>query len=232
MDDGDVRAIVAYEHDTVFLTGERTALRFGRAAECAVRIAHQPLVDVTVPRVAGEIRLLDDLVAVRNLSEKVAFDLKAPDAPLEVVRPGVLLAPPHPRFEIVCTGKTVDHRIQVQRQAVPTPLPQPVPVPLDDQPPTRIDPELTPRQWQVLAAYTEPLRRGGTSAATHREVAAQLSWSHALVRLECNAIWGLFRLAGVPMRDFRDKRDAVVDAAARHRLFPPGPTTPDSPNRS
>lgn len=35
------------------------------------------------------------------------------------------------------------------------------------------------------------------------------------MRFECNNIWAAFFVAGVPMRD---RRDAITDAWARHRL--------------
>lgn len=220
---GEVLAAIAFEADTVFLTTEIPAVRFGRSAECAVRFAHQPVADPSVPRVAGAIRMVDGRLAVENLSDKVAFDVKTPDGPLETVRPGALLSPADDRFEIVYRGTDV-HVIMVRGEAVPRPLGPPVvagPGSDGDQPPTRLDPDLTPRQWQVLDAYTEPLRRGRTAPATHKEVADRLHWAYATVRTECNAIWAAFRLAGVSMREFRDKRDAVVDAAVRHRLRPP-----------
>jgi hypothetical protein len=44
------------------------------------------------------------------------------------------------------------------------------------------------------------------------------------IRAGSAEIWNEFVLARVPMRDFRDKRNAVVDAVIRHGLTPlPGP---------
>lgn len=221
---GEVLAAIAFEADTVFLTTERPSVRFGRSAECEVRFAHQPVADPSVPRVAGAIRAIDGRLGVENLSDKVAFDVKTPDGPLETVRPGALLSPADRHFEIVYQGTGDAHRILVAGEVEPRPLgPAGAGVPIHDgdQPPTRIDPELTPRQWQILDAYTEPVRKGATAPATHKQVADRLHWAYATVRIECNAIWGAFLLAGVSMREFRDKRDAVVDAAVRHRLRPP-----------
>jgi hypothetical protein len=215
---GDAIATIAFDGGTVFLTTEHSAIRFGRSAECPVRFAHQPVADLGVPRVAGVIRVIGHRVAVENLSQKVAFDVKTPDAPVEVVRPDMLVAPPGEWFEIRYGGSRDVYVIHVHRHPVPAPLPDRHPGQVDDEVPTRVDPDLTSRQWQMLAAYTEPLRRGGTSPATHREVAERLHWSHATIRVECHAIWGAFKVAGVPMRQFRDKRDAVIDAAVRHRL--------------
>ena len=40
----------------------------------------------------------------------------------------------------------------------------------------------------------------------------------SLIRLESSEIWAAFLGAGVPMRDFPDKRDAIVDAFVRHGI--------------
>jgi hypothetical protein len=219
---GDVLAAIAFTAGTVFLTTDRPSVLFGRAAECPVRFAHQPVADASVPRVAGRIAAADGRLLVENLSDRVAFDLKTPDGPLETVRPGALLSPAAPSFEVVYRSATDVHVVLVQGEATPRPLPPPV-VPRDcDQPPTRVVPELTDRQWQVLDAYTEPLRHGRTAPATHKQVASRLNWGYNTIRIECNAIWAAFRVAGVSMREFRDKRDAVIDAAIRHRLRPSG----------
>jgi hypothetical protein len=260
-----VLAMIAFEADAVFLTPERPSVSFGRAAECIVRFGHQPTADVSVPRVAGTIRMVDERVGVDNLSDKVAFDVKTPDGPLETVRPGTLLAPPSDRFEISYQGSQDDpYLILVHRQTEPRWIggrrrpparagqagagstgPSPGMVASGssglfdpsgpsagtvEEPETRVEPDLTDRQWEMLGAYTDPLRQGRTAPATHKEVAAKLHWSYATMRVECNAIWAAFKIAGVPMREFRDKRDAVIDAAVRHHLVPPGSSPlPDSP---
>jgi hypothetical protein len=221
VEDEQILATVAFEADVVFLTSGRPSVSFGRAAECAVRFAHQPVLDVGVPRVAGAIVVLNERIAVDNLSDKVAFDVKSPDGPLETVRPGALLAPASDRVEIIFRGSSSEYLVVVKREAEPTTVVRP-PL-LGDDPPTGLQPDLTLRQWQILSAYTEPLRKGRTAAATHKDVAAALNWAYATVRVECNAIWGAFKIAGVPLRAFRDKRDAVIDAAIRHRLAPPNP---------
>ena len=223
MDTGSVLATVAFEADATFLTPQRPAASFGRAAECVVQFGHQPVVDLGAPRVAGTIRMVDERVGVDNLSDRIAFDVKAPDGPLETVRPGALLAPPNARFEIIYRGAEGTYRILVHRQAEPRPLVDRTPGATTDEPATRADPDLTSRQWAMLDAYTEPLRNGSTVPATHREVARKLNWSYATMRLECHAIWAAFKVAGVPMREFPDKRDAVIDAAVRHQLRAPPP---------
>lgn len=219
--DVDVLATVAWDAGVAYLTAAEPRLRFGRAAHCEVRVAHQPLADRSVPRLAGAVVVLDDRVAVDNLSDKVAFDVKTADGPLESVRPGALLAPAADRFEIVVGGANEAHVIAVHRQDRPRRhRAGAVGWPSGDLP-TTFDPALSPRQWQILEAYTAPLRAGATTPATHAEVAAQVHWGYSLVRVECHAIWAALTLAGVPLRRFPDRRDAVVDAAVRHHLRPP-----------
>jgi hypothetical protein len=228
----DVVATLAWDSGVAFLSTDRPRLRFGRSSQCDVRVGHQPVADRSVPRVAGAIAVLDGRVAVDNLSDRVAFDVKTADGPLEAVRPGALLAPAAERFEIVVGGTDGIHVIAVHRQAEVQRLPEPAPdaerAAAAGEPPTMVEPALTPRQWQILEAYTAPLRAGGTTPATHAQVAAEVHWGYSLVRLECHAIWAAFRLAGVPMRGFPDTRDAVVDAAVRHRLRPPGGPVPSA----
>jgi hypothetical protein len=217
-----VLATIAWEDGVAFLTVDRPRRVFGRSSQCEVRVAHQPLVDPSVPRVAGAILALDGRVAVDNLSDRVAFDVKPQDGPLETVRPGTLVAPPDERFEIQLGGVRGTHVIAVHREHAGTDLPRPAAV-TTEEPPTTADPVLTDRQWQILEAYTAPLRAGATTPATHAEVAATVHWGYSLVRVECHAIWAALRLAGVPLRPFPDTRDAVVDAAVRHRLRRPRP---------
>ena len=58
---------------------------------------------------------LDGRLAVDNLRDKVAFDVKTADGRLETVRPGSLLAPGD-RVEIVFGGADEAHVIVVHRQ--------------------------------------------------------------------------------------------------------------------
>jgi hypothetical protein len=221
----EVLATIAWEDGVAFLTSDRPRLVFGRSSQCDVRVAHQPLADASVPRVAGAILAFDGRVAVDNLSDKVAFDVKPRDGVLETVRPRTLVAPPDARFEILLGGATGTHVVAVHRTNAGTDLPRPVAV-TTEEPPTTADPVLTDRQWRILEAYTAPLRAGSTTPATHAEVAAEVHWGYSLVRVECHAIWAALRLAGVPLRAFPDTRDAVVDAAVRHQLRRPRPDIP------
>lgn len=99
-------ATVAWEAGAAFVTAARPRVRFGRSAQCEVRFGHQPLADLSVPRMAGAVVAVDGRVGVDNLSDKVAFDVKTADGPLETVRPGGLVAPAGDRFEIVFVGRS------------------------------------------------------------------------------------------------------------------------------
>jgi hypothetical protein len=220
-DEGLVYASVSYELGSVFLTTLRPVVSFGRLAECGVRFGHQPVVDPGVPRVAGQLLVVGaGRVAVENVGERLAFDVVCEDSPLEAVRPGALFSPPGDRFEIQLTGRQQQYVIAVTVLSAPVRVSVRPPVSDPSEPVTSLDPNLTTRQWRILEAYTAPLRAGHPVSATHNQVADLLGWSMGLIRLECSEIWNQFVLAGVPMRDFPDKRDAVVDGAIRHRLLP------------
>jgi hypothetical protein len=220
-DEGLVYASVSWELGSSFITSLHPAAPFGRGQDNVVRFGHQPVLDAGVPRRAGQLLLVGDgRIAVENLSDRLAFDIVYEGAPLEAVRPGVLYSPPSDHFEICVSGSTQSYSVRVHALRSPVRL-RMRSVGGDDGPITRLDPELTMRQWEILDAYTAPLRAGRPVAATHAQVAEELSWSMSLIRLESSEIWNEFVIAGIPMRDFPDKRDAIVDAAVRHRLLPP-----------
>src|SRR5690606_6128117 len=76
---------------------------------------------------------------------------------------------------------------------------------------------LTKRQRAILDAYVAPMANG-RPPATHQQVAEVIGCCRQTVRLECANIVDAFYAAGVPMRDWRDARDAITDAWARHRF--------------
>jgi hypothetical protein len=222
-----VLATVAYETGTSFVTVDDPAVLFGRGAQCEVRFGHQPFADQGIPRIAGRILAIGtSRIAVENLSDQLGFDIKSGDGLLNAVRPGSIYSPPGREFDILFAGSATTHVLRIEAMNEPVPV---VRRELDSSadPITVVRPQLSERQWQVLEMYTEPLRAGGSVSATHREVANRLGWSMSTVRLECSAIWGKLITAGVPMRDFPDKRDAIVDCATRHCLDKPG--LPPSP---
>ncbi|MCU4186058.1 hypothetical protein K6U06_16940 [Acidiferrimicrobium sp. IK] len=158
-------------------------------------------------------------IAVENLAERRAFDVLARGSPLEAVRPGAIFSPADRCFEVRLVGSLATYTIVVDIVTGAADSPA---VTGEDacDPGTRLEPELTARQWQVMAEYIRPILAGSPVPATHAAVAEALGWSMALIRVECAEIWNRFVLADVPMRDFPDKRDAIVDAAIRHRLLP------------
>jgi hypothetical protein len=159
-------------------------------------------------------------VAVENLAERLAFDVLAAGSPPDAVRPGSIFSPASSRFEVRFIGSVTTYSIMVDAQPSPG-------RPLPPEPPAAVDPALTMRQWQVMAEYIRPILAGRPVPATHAAVAGALGWSMALIRVECSEIWQHFVVAGVPMRDFPDKRDAIVDAVIRHHLLPEGHLTPE-----
>jgi hypothetical protein len=215
-----VYASVSHELGTAFLSGAVPSLAFGRSIGCPIRLGHQPVLDIAIPRLAGRILMVGTgRVAVENTAERLAFDVVTSGEPLQAVRPGGLYSPPRPTWEVRLAGAQRCYALRVEILSRPHPVPTAVEG-MGGEPVTRLDPDLTERQWAVLERYTAPLRAGRTTPATHAQVADSLGWSMATVRIECGAIWNSFVLAGVPMRDFPDKRDAIVDAATRHHLMP------------
>jgi hypothetical protein len=216
-DPADIIAIVTHADGATFVTPDHPEISFGRGSGCEIRFGHDP-VDRAVSRSAGRVVWLGaDLgrVAIENLSTQIGFDIKTPEGPLEAIRPRGLVAPPEDQFEIRYAGTMYAHVIRVQ----PTrPVSREGNGTSGDEQTVPLDVLLTERQWAVLDQYAAPIREGGTVPSTHNEVAKALGWSSSLVRLEANAVWGAFVAAGVPMRDYPDKRDAIVDAALRHNI--------------
>jgi hypothetical protein len=78
---------------------------------------------------------------------------------------------------------------------------------------------LTELQRAVLRAYSEPMTQGRPEPATHREVAAALSYHPNTVREILYEIWALMFAQQIPMPDVSDKRVAVVEAARSHGML-------------
>ena len=207
---------IAYE-DTHLIVGPDDQVTFGRSPENAVRVGHQPLLDELVPRHAGTVFCSQGRLVVANASDRLGFDIHADDRPIAPVQPGAWYAPAEPEFEIHIAG-ALQYVISVSRNVKRI---DSVVVgddePIRSGPPTGATVTLTERQRQMLDAYVAPTLRGA-GPATHQQVARQLNVSRSLVRLECNKIWSALLLAGIPMRDFPDTRDQIVDAWARHRF--------------
>lgn len=211
-------ATLSSEFGTIALPADGQVL-FGRGADADIRIGAAPVYDDVVPRRAGRLFALDGRVAVENIDDTLAFDLRVEGRPLIPVPPGDLHSPRDRTFDIVVTGgvTTYELAIRVNVEGV-----QPRHLPADTSeadldPPTGAVPTLTDRQRAILDAYVHPLRDGGL-VASHQNVADELNVSRSLVRVECERIWSALFLAGVPMRDLGDARDEIVDAWSRHRI--------------
>jgi len=192
---------------------------FGRGSDVEVRIGAAPVYDEVVPRVAGRVLCVDGRIAVENLDDSLAFDIRVDGRPLITVPPGDLHSPRDSVFDIVVYGGVTSYELAVRvniEGVVPRQVPGTAPE-ADLDPPTGAVPTLTDRQRAILDAYVRPLRDGGL-VATHQQVAEELHVSRSLVRVECERIWSALFLAGVPMRDLGDARDEIVDAWSRHRI--------------
>ena len=216
-----VSALVAFAapHRTVrrTLDAATPALRFGRHGDCEIRIGYSPLLDDGIPRVAGRLMILEGRIAVENLDEVYAFDVAVRDGHRSVVRAGELFSPGGSAFEVVVRGGRGQHVIRVlvmttDGGAVAGSARE------GTEPATNPPPALTADERAVLDAYLAPLKAGRPLHATHTEVAHSLGRSKTWVRSRAAEIYDKFFLAAVPMRDFPDDVDAVVDAAWRHGL--------------
>jgi hypothetical protein len=215
-----VAALVTFAapHGTVKYTmGSETAeLGFGRHGDCPIRIGHAPTLDDCVPRRAGRLMLVGARVAVENLDDVYAFDLAVRNGPRTTVRPGEMFSPAGRAFEVVLAGKWT-YAIRVATAPVPV-RPAVVAVNGEPGPLTIAPPMLDSDERAVLDAYLAPLRSGHPLHATHVEVADTLGRSKTWVRNKAADIYEKFFLAPVPMRDWPDQVDAIVDAAWRHGL--------------
>jgi hypothetical protein len=203
--------------DSHVIIARSQRVSFGRSPENPVRIGHQPAYDELVPRQAGEIFFANGRLVVANTSERFAFDARVEDRPPISIPPGSWFSPTDPSYEVHVRGAVL-YTITVNRNqnSVNTIMVE-LDEPIRTGPPTGATLELTARQRAVLNAYVEPLSKGA-GPATHQQVADRLHISRSLVRVECNKIWSALLFAGVPMRNFEDTRDQIVDAWNRHRF--------------
>ena len=214
----DVSALVVFmaPHGMVRcqLDAATPELRFGRHGDCEIRVGYSPLLDDGIPRFAGRLSTFDGRVLVANLDEVYAFDVAVKEGRRSVVRAGDLFSPAGRAFDVVLTGARGEHTIRV----LTSPYLRPIAGADDGEVPTNEPPELDDDERAVLDAYLAPLRDGRPLHATHAEVATALGRSKTWVRSRAAEIYEKFFFAAVPMRDFPDDVDAIVDAAWRHGL--------------
>jgi hypothetical protein len=191
---------------------------FGRSEECEVRFAYAPVADRGVPRVAGSLAVVNGRVFVESAGEQGlhrALTIRTDAGTTRQLAVGDGASPRERRFEIYVHGDSGPWRIGVAARARPPRSSSPE----GPDPPTHHHAvTLTDLQQRVLDAYAEPIRRGRLEPATHRQVAAALSYHQNTVREVLYDIWALLFAEQIPMPDVDDKRVAVVEAARLHGL--------------
>lgn len=224
-------AVIASTAGRVVL-GPDDGATFGRGRDVHLRIGHAPVEDDLIADVAGAFFVRDGRVLVANSSPQLAFDVAVPGRPLLPLSPGDWHSPVDPAFTVVVEG-TLRYRLDVtsplggggfgalfRGEPAPGTGFGPPHAPGRGATPRRTvggAPQLSARQRAILDAYVAPMA-DGLPPATHQQVAESIGCCRQTVRLECAKIEAAFYAAGVPMRDWRDARDAVTDAWARHRF--------------
>jgi len=196
---------------------EGQALRFGRSADCEIRIGFAPEADIEVPRVAGRLIASNGRVVVESgaTSGHRAIEVQLEDRRIQVAI-GEAWSPPDPKFQVCVRTSTSLWKLEVTTRSEQIALRAMAGI---DVPTSQLNLELNGRQQLILNAYFEPIRRGKAEPATHREVAAALNYHPNTVRDVLYEIWALMFEQGVPMIDVSDKRVAVVEAARVHGLY-------------
>jgi hypothetical protein len=219
---GEVIAAAAFDaphgRERRTLGPSQPMLGFGRLGTCEIRIGHAPVRDEGVPRSAGRLVVAGERVLVENTDDVYAFEVATREGVRSVVRPHELFSPASDAFEVILEGSRASYRIRVavaSRRVTPLV----VPIDADDaEPLTTSPPDLTSDERAVLDAYLAPLRAGRPLRATHLEAAATLERSKTWVRDRASDIYDKFFFTPIPMKDFPDAVDAIVDAAWRHGL--------------
>lgn len=207
---------IVSEHGVVTHEGEFAALTFGRSPEADAQVGHAPKLDLAVPRLAGEVALYRGSALVTNHGERLALAVQCPGRPPIDVRPGDRFGPASHALDVLIEGE-LRHTLRVlvtREDAVTSQRSRQLP----GSTTLAVLPTLSDRQVSLLELYVAPLRQGSRTIRTHQQVAEVVSVSRSLVRLEMNAVWLAFDQAGVPMREFDDKIQEVVDAWLRHNL--------------
>jgi hypothetical protein len=214
------RAVVTFDAPhgpTSALLHDGEVVDFGRGPSCRVRFGFAPLLDDGVPRVAGRLVVANQRVFVEvvDAPRRPSVQVVIPERPTVMIAVGDGFSPAEPAFRVTLRGTRREWRlgVRVRRE-------RPEASPSGGAVPTRTyDVRFTPMQRKVLEAYLEPLTRGRREPATHREVAAALSYHPNSVREVLYDVWSLLFAADIPLPDISDKRQAVVEALRLHRLL-------------
>ena len=191
-------------------------VQFGRGVECAIRFGYAPQPDQDVPRVAGELIVVNNRVFIESPQQlgHRALEIQAGGHSIQIPV-GEGYSPREPKFDILVRGTTAPWKLSV---TVRTQTNLRVSTNSSDPPTSHYSLVLTDLQRSVLAAYAEPLKQGRSEPATHREVADRLHYHPNTVREAIYEIWTMMFEQGVPMPDVTEKRAAVVEAARIHGL--------------
>jgi hypothetical protein len=212
-------AVVSYPapHGIEALTlREGDVVSFGRGVECRVRFGYAPQPDQDVPRVAGQFIVMNDRVFIKSsaMIGHRALEVHASDRTVHIPI-GEGYSPRDTKFDVVVRGTTAPWQLNVTVRTRSDMRGRPD---ASDPPTSHYTLGLTDLQRAVLEAYSEPLERGKSGPATHRDVATKLNYHPNTVREALYEIWTLMFEQGVPMPDISDKRIAVVVAAKVHGL--------------
>ena len=193
---------------------------FGRGGCCEVRFGYAPIADVGLPRVAGRLVVAGERVFVESVDVvgRRSLEITAVGRPPVLLGVGDGFAPSESEFRVTVHGEQRAWLLSIAVRRDVADAGRSV-----WEPPTRsFTLRLTDMQRRVIAAYMEPLRHGRLEPATHREVAAALSYHPNSAREALYEVWAKMFAAGIPMPDVSEKRVAVVEAVRLHRLLDVG----------
>ena len=192
---------------------EGDASTFGRGAECRIRFGYAPTADEGLPRVAGTLRAAGGRIFIESQAQPGhrAIEVAWPSGST-VIPSGEGFSPKSRHFDVVVRGgQTWKLSVVVRQLSASVALSNPA-----DPPTNRLALDLSNKQLAVLQAYCGS---GRAEPATHRQVAATLSYHPNTVREMLYEIWSLMFELQVPMPDVSDKRVAVCEAARLHGLL-------------